>query len=148
MGWFSQDKEVAQAVAAQLEKLGVKTNMRAGARLAFWDYYVNGRSDGLFLLGCGNQIGTFEYCARLHFHSKFRGMYYNTPELDSLLDKVSAALAPEDRAKAASAGQQVLVDEAPVIVGYEDLQIFAHKKALRWQGFPHERIDMREARWE
>ncbi|MBI3979996.1 MAG: hypothetical protein HY331_17625 [Chloroflexi bacterium] len=148
VGWFTQDKEVAQAVAAQLEKIGVRTQMLAVARATFWDKFLNKRVEGFYLLGCGNVQLTFEYCTRLHFHSKWRGIYYNTPRMDAILDKVALTMNPEERKKVAQETQRLIQEEAPFIFGYEDEQIFAHKKALRWKGRVDERMSVREASWE
>lgn len=163
IGYYNQDKEVAQAVAADLAKVGVRAQY-VGAELTIhftkllgdatlpMPTGARGRASsvqGLYLHGCSNTTGgDFDLCNQLYFNSKVRAIYYNTPQVDALLDQEARELDSDARLRDARAVLKVLQEEAPWIFAYDDALLLGSKKGLNFTPRPDDFIDLYAASWQ
>jgi peptide/nickel transport system substrate-binding protein len=162
IGRYIADKEVAEAVIGQLARVGVRVKYNGAEFNTFFTRYLSDASlpmgdgvrakaspvQGFYMFGCANFVGgDFEFCNRLHFHSKQRGIYYNTPRVDQILDEISTELNREVRLQKAAEAQKIIQEEAPWIFTYDDAALFGIKKGLTWTPRPDEFIDVYSAHW-
>lgn len=131
VGRYKQDKEVGQAVAGYLKDVGVTSDLRQTDFTTFFSRVLAKNIAGVFLLGCVSVGGgDFDLCNRLWFHSKVRGFYYSTPQVDALLDAEASTLDPVQRLTKLQALMGVIQSEAPWIFGYDEAVIVANRKGL------------------
>jgi peptide/nickel transport system substrate-binding protein len=129
VGRYVRDREVAEAVAGYLNEVGITTQMNLNEWGTFWSRFLGLEIPGFYLLGCGGS-SDFDLCNRLHFHSQVRGIYYNSPEVDALLDDESTTMDPEERLEKIYALLAKIQDEAPWIFGYDSPVIVANRTGL------------------
>jgi peptide/nickel transport system substrate-binding protein len=143
------DKEVSTAIAAMLEKnLGIKSQMFIVDWPTYFDKYVNKKVEGLFFFSCGNLIADADLCLQLNLHSKARGIYYNSPNLDNLMDEQARTVDPILRFEKLKQVQKAVQDEAPMIFGYDEGQAFAWRKGLTWAPRADEWLYFYGAEWK
>nr|MBA2596583.1 hypothetical protein [Chloroflexia bacterium] len=163
IGRYNADKEIAETIAGQLARVGVKVVKYNGNEFnTFFTRYLSDAKlpmdtgerarasvvTGLYMFGCQNFVGgDFEFCNRLHFYSKQRGIYYNSPQLDQLLESISSELDRGTRLKLAADAQKLVQDEAPWIFAYDEAALFGAKKGLVWTPRPDDFIDAYTASW-
>ena len=94
-GRYLQDKQVAEAIVGQLEKVGIKADLETTE----WSTYVQGivgRKYELFLLSQGGvQVGP---AAQTNWSSKIKGIAwqgYENPKVDDLIDKAAKTVDAE-----------------------------------------------------
>lgn len=145
-GRYARDKEVSEAVAGYLSNIGVKTKMNLQEFNTFFSRFLAKELTGFYLLGCDNTVGgDFDLCNRLHFHSKVRGIYYNTPKVDALLDEEASIVDRAEREKKLKALLAVIQEEAPWIFAFDNAKLDAHRKSLKMVMRPElgiERVDL------
>jgi peptide/nickel transport system substrate-binding protein len=143
------DKEVTTAVAAMLEKnLGIRSQMFIVEWPTYFDKYVNKQVEGLFFFSCGNLIADADLCLQLNLHSKVRGIYYNSPRLDALMEEQARTVDPGLRFQRLKEVQKAVQDEAPLIFGYDEGQAFAWRKGLKWSPRADEWLYFYGAEWQ
>ena len=145
-GFLLSDKEAAQVIADDLAKAGIKTDFNAAAWGTFWPTWV-GTETQIAYVTCGNVYYSANFCHRLHFHSGFRGIYYNHPELDAMFDNFDEQSDVAAQREAMHGIQQWVNRELPYIPLYDLGQVFGVNSDLKWQPFADERYYMHEASW-
>jgi peptide/nickel transport system substrate-binding protein len=145
-GWFFLDKETGQVVVEQLGKVGIKAEFWSAEIGTFWDKWVN-KGSALAYMACGNVRGDMPFCYRLHYHSQARGIYYNSPEVEALIDGVYSASDPAEQKRLAFELQQFVHDNVPYIPLYQANQIFGVNSDLNWEPDPDERYYFHKASW-
>ncbi len=146
-GWFFLDKETGQVVVEQLGKVGIKAEFWSAEIGTFWDKWVN-KGSALAYMACGNVRGDMPFCYRLHYHSQARGIYYNSPEVEALIDGVYSASDPAEQKRLAFELQQFVHDNVPYIPLYQANQIFGVDADLNWEPDPDERYYFHKASWK
>ena len=127
-GRYLKDKEVAEAVAGQLQKIGV----RAQAAVHEWGSYVNKWPDGLapmFMLGWA---GTWDADGILYplLRSGQRFARWANPEFDRLIDAARNTLDQGERAKLYSQASRVAHDDAPWLFLFHGMDIYGVNRAV------------------
>ena len=150
VGWFLNDKQVAQAVAGYLEAVGVKSKLSLTDRGVFWSQYLNKEAKGLYYLSCGTGLTMVNpQCIFQHYHTKGRPLYYNSSAMDAKIDAVNSAVDPAERARLNNELQAFIKDEAPFIFGYDEGLLFAQNKDLNWEnGYVDELVFVNKASWK
>ena len=131
-GRYLLDREVGEAVAGQLAKVGIKTNLQIQEWGAFYDKYLGLKDKGLFLLGVGKDIypdGHFF----TYYHSKGRGFYFQDPEVDGLIDKSLSTLDENTRLDAFKQLQKMLLDKAHWAYLYQQMDIYGARNRLQFE---------------
>ena len=160
VGRYNQDKEVAQAVIADLAKVGIRATYTGAEFQAFFTKFLadaklpmdkgeRGRASaltGLFLLGCNGPADP-DLCNSVHFDSKVRGIYYNSPKVDALLVQQRSNTDPQARLLQLQELSKLAQEEAPWIFAYEDASIYGHKAGLKITARPDEFVDVYALSW-
>jgi peptide/nickel transport system substrate-binding protein len=145
-GMLLNDKQAAEAYANQLAEVGIKTDFWAPEWGTFWTKWLAKESE-ISYMTCGNIRYSAVFCHNRHFNSMSRGIYYNSPEMDDLLNAALAASDPADQKAAMWAVQAFVNENVPYIPTFELDQIFAVNKDLKWVPDADERIYLHKAEW-
>jgi peptide/nickel transport system substrate-binding protein len=145
-GRYLQDKEIAEAMAGQLAKVGVKARVVAHE----WGLYVSKMTayqlGALSLWGWGNWAldADNSFWPRLRTAVNFPKVTsteaYSNPELDKILDEARGILDQERRLQLYRQAQQIILDEAPYIFLYQLKDLYGVSKRVIWQPRPDEMI--------
>jgi len=158
VGRYSMDVSVASAVAADLLKVGVKAEIK----MMDWDTYIpfilrdkEVAEHQLYVLGWGTVTGDADYSLYPLFHSgewPKRGMnasFFKNETLDQLLDAARSTANPEERKKLYKEAMRMIVDDAPWIFLYSEIQIAGVRANVKDIIFhPTERVIAKQARIE
>jgi len=150
-GRYAFDKQVAEAVQAYINDIGIKVELRTYD----WPTYhamtrkpVEENETELFLLGWRNPIldPDILYMAALHSRAWApRGMntaFYKNPEFDRLIEKARISQSPAERKELYKKVSMVLWDEAPLLFLYEPQYTIAHRKNVKGiEVFPMEKFN-------
>lgn len=145
-GFLLNDKQAAEAFVNQLAEVGIESEFWAPEWGSFWGKWLS-KEANLAYMTCGNIVYSAVFCHNLHFNSARRGIYYNSPELDDLLNAALAASESEEQRKAMWAVQEFVNENVPYIPTFELDQIFAARKSLKWKPNADERVYLHKAEW-
>lgn len=138
VGRIPYDKEVGEALAGELEKVGLKINLKfvdiGGASQALWE---NPDLKGFHHItwGAGTMDGDYaigEYWRSDSFFAQ-KGHHYANPEFDSIIAEAKYELDPDKREKLYWRAEQIIYDDAVAIWGYAVQLIFGMSKQLQWE---------------
>jgi peptide/nickel transport system substrate-binding protein len=144
---YVKGKEVVEAVAGQLAQVSVNVDIRLTEFAEFFRRWLRKEVPGLYLLGFGS-AGDVPDCDSMmggHFHSPRRGLYYNSPGLDALIERESSSVNPDVRKTTFREIQLMMKDEAPWIFLYDQIVNYGINKRIRWLPRFDERLWMYDA---
>jgi peptide/nickel transport system substrate-binding protein len=141
-GRYVRDKEVAEAIAGQLTKAGVRTTLRVHE----WGTYLNNmvyvhKAGPAYLIGWGGG-GTYdaEYVYFPLFRSgQIQSNYYN-PDFDGLLDEAQRTMDAGRRRDLYLRINKLLVDDAAAMPLYQQVDLYGATKRIVWKARGDERI--------
>jgi peptide/nickel transport system substrate-binding protein len=123
-GRYLQDKQVAEAIVGQLEKVGIRAELEA----VEWSTYVQGivgRKYELFLLSQGGlQVGP---AVQTNWSSKIKGIAwqgYTNPTVDELIDTAAKQVDPQKRMATYEQLMRTAWDDSPWIFLYHQQDIY------------------------
>ncbi|MBV8716077.1 MAG: ABC transporter substrate-binding protein [Chloroflexi bacterium] len=132
-GRYLQDKQVAEAIAGQLEKVGIKADLET----VEWSTYVQGivgRKYELFLLSQGGlQVGP---AVQTNWSSRIKGIAwqgYTNPAVDDLIDTAAKQVDVQQRVATYEQLMRAVWDDSPWIFLYHQQDIYG--VGSRVQGF-------------
>ena len=139
-GRYLKDKEVVEAIAGDLRKVGIIVSMKVHE----WGTYMNklyGRNLGpAYLLGWGGL--TFD--ADGTFYPLFRTgqalSNFSNERLDSLLDQARVTMDRQKRQKLYAEASKAIKDEVPCAFVYQQMDIYGISERLNWKPRPDERL--------
>lgn len=162
VGRYNQDKEVSLAIIADLAKVGVRVQYTGEEytiffpRLYAFDPDCKSSADGcnakkstirgLWFFGCNGPADP-DLCQQIHLSSLRRGIYYNTPRTDAMLDEQRTTIDPKARALILKEHNALMREEAPWIFSYDDATIYGHKQGLNFVPRPDEFLDVSAMSW-
>jgi peptide/nickel transport system substrate-binding protein len=123
-GRYLQDKQVAEAIAGQLAKVGIKADLET----IEWSSYVQGivgRKYELFLLSQGGlQVGP---AVQTNWSSRIKGIAwqgYSNPQVDDLIDKGAKTVDAQQRTAIYEQLMRLVWDDSPWIYLYHQQDIY------------------------
>ncbi len=144
-GRYPMDKEAAQAVAAQLGKIGVKVQVRYNEWGTHLDKIVNRKTGDMFFLGWGPNMdaaNTIEYL----FAEKSTYSSYGDPKVEAKIATVSKTIDPTKRQALYDEIQQDILEESPWIFLWQQHDIYGVSNGVDWKPRPDEFLWMGEAK--
>jgi peptide/nickel transport system substrate-binding protein len=141
-GRYVRDKEVAEAIAGQLTKAGIRTTLRVHE----WGNYLNNmvyvhKAGPAHLIGWGSG-GTYDAEA-VYFpllrSGQIQSNYYN-PDFDGMIDEAQATMDPGRRRELYRRINRLLVDDAAAMPLYQQIDLYGATKRLVWKARGDERI--------
>lgn len=130
--YMSQIQEQAEAIAADLAKVGIKVQLDPLERAVMWENY-KGKKLQMFLYWWDDAPEPDRYVYSL-FHSTSRPYYYKNATVDELLDKGRTVLDREKRAQVYTELDKILYDDAPWLYLYVVPEVFGVANNVDYQG--------------
>ena len=145
-GRYPLDKDVSLAIAAQLQRLGIKTNVVVNEWGTHLDKIKNRNTGDMFFLGWGPALagqGTIEplFKAEATYSS-----YGNNKIIDEKIAKAVTLVDAKARAAAYADLQKVVHDEAPWVFLWQQHDIYGVASHIDWSPRADEKVWMYDAR--
>jgi peptide/nickel transport system substrate-binding protein len=140
-GRYLKDKEVAEAVAGQLTKAGIRTTVRTHE----WGTYLNQMiyvhaAGPVSLIGWGNTTWDADGTLTPLFRTGKILSNYHNPQFDSLLDEAATTVDPTARQALYTKALQIFLDDAPAIPLYQQMDIYGVAKRVKFQALSSEQL--------
>jgi len=145
-GRYPLDKDVSLAIAAQLQKLGITTNVVVNEWGTHLDKIKNRNTGDMFFLGWGPALhgqGTIEplFKADATYSS-----YGNNKVLDDKIARAVTLVDTKARAAAYADLQRAVHDEAPWVFLWQQHDLYGVAQSVEWTPRADEKVWMYEAR--
>lgn len=139
--------DVAQAIAEQLSKVGIKCNVVQEEPNQQRTKLTSGQVAPLYVNGIGGPYANLDLIAKLGFSTGERYSSYSNPAFDALREKAITTTDEATRLKLDSELQQMVKDEAPAIFLWQQQVLYAYnsKKVINWKPRVDEMIVVIEA---
>ena len=133
-GRYVRDKEVAEAVAGQLAKAGIKTSVRTYDFVTFVNNLTYLHKAGpVFLLGWGHPTADADFIYRPLFRSgSLLANSYN-PEFDRLVDEARITMDEGKRLDLYHRLNRIWLEDAVAAPLYQQIDLYGLNKRLVWQ---------------
>jgi peptide/nickel transport system substrate-binding protein len=145
-GRYPLDKDVSLAIASQLGKLGIKTNVVVNEWGTHLDKIKNRNTGDLFFLGWGPALhgqGTIE---PLFLANQTYASYGNNKVIDDKIARAITLVEPKARAAAYAELCQLIRDEAPWVFLWQQHDLYGVAAHVDWSPRPDEKVWMYDAR--
>lgn len=123
-GRYLRDREIASAVQAYLEAIGLKVRVEVMEWAAYISRVTTQRDFDLFLLGWSTVTLDADYGLYSLFRTgaPFNRMFYSNPDVDAFLDRAREVADPVLRQQYYVLAQQLIWKDAPwIFLHYEDI---------------------------
>ncbi|HEV8144477.1 MAG TPA: ABC transporter substrate-binding protein, partial [Methylomirabilota bacterium] len=145
-GRYPLDKDVSLAIAAQLQRLGIKTNVVVNEWGTHLDKIKNRNTGEMFFLGWGPALwgqGTIEplFKAEATYSS-----YGNNKVIDEKIAKAVTLVDSKARAAAYADLQKTVHDEAPWVFLWQQHDLYGVASHVEWTPRADEKVWMYDAR--
>jgi len=139
-GRYPMDAQIAEAVAGQLKKVGIKVELRKWEWAAFIQNTRKKPEEAkyeMFLLGWAPSTGDADWGMRPLFHSGqwtpggSNRFYYKNPEVDKYIEAGMRISDPQERKAAYRNAQEALVNDAPWLMLHEMVQSVGVREGLQ-----------------
>ncbi|MBI2152322.1 MAG: ABC transporter substrate-binding protein [Candidatus Rokubacteria bacterium] len=140
-GRYVRDKEVAEALAGQLTKAGIRTQLKTHE----WGSYLNGmvyihKAGPVWLIGWG----TTSYDAETVYVPLFRSgkilsNFFN-PDFDRMVDEAQTIMDPKKRLEQYHRLNRLWIEDAAAMPLYQQLDLYGVAKRMAWKARGDERL--------
>jgi peptide/nickel transport system substrate-binding protein len=146
-GRYIKDKEIAQAIQQDLQRLGVQIDLR----VLDWSLYagdmLNKRNpDDIFFLGLGSPFDGQQELNYIHKDFSLNSTYWQNPEYHQLFDQLKATLDDAKRQDLMNRMWAIAYDDPPWIYVWHQVDFYGVSKRITWDARADERIRMTEAK--
>lgn len=151
-GRYIKDKEIAQAVAQDLEKAGIKVDLK----VLEWSVYAGneltkaagGPPSGLYFVGLGAPVNGQDEAFFFHPDYQLNFTDWKNSDYVGLFDKLKVELDEQKFQGHINEMNKILWDEVPWIGIWNQVDYYGASRKLVWDARPDERIVMWEASWK
>jgi peptide/nickel transport system substrate-binding protein len=151
-GRYIKDKEIAQALAQDLEKAGLKIDLK----ILEWSVYAGkeltkaggGPPAGLYFVGLGAPVNGQDEAFFFHKDYQLNFTDWKHDEYHALFDKLKVEMDEKKFQEIINQMNKILWDEVPWIGIYNQVDLYGVSKKLVWEARADERIAMFEAKWK
>ncbi|MGQ0571235.1 MAG: ABC transporter substrate-binding protein [Armatimonadota bacterium] len=144
IGRYLKDKEVAEAIAAQLAQVGMRSNLQ-GMDIGSLVQRIHTQTlSGLHFFSYAPLIFDTDYILRVQFHSKGLNQYAWDERTDRLVEAGSAIADPQRRHEIYAEWERYIVNElVPHAFLYWQSLIYGVSNKIEWQPRADEVVDIR-----
>jgi peptide/nickel transport system substrate-binding protein len=143
-GRYTKDREVAQAIAGQLAKVGIKTRFHTPEWGIFNDLHRAGKCPICFR-GRGTVVDPDDFFNEYFETGVSKRLSYSNANFDRLLQQQRQIFDPEKRAPVLQAAMKILLEDAPIVPLYNPVDIYAAKRRLVWKPSAKDYINVADA---
>jgi peptide/nickel transport system substrate-binding protein len=138
-GRYPRDRESAQAIGAQLAKVGIKANVITPEWSVFWPNVIAGKYN-MFMYGSFNlsdvDLSLSPFLARTG---------YSNPEAVRLIDEQRQELNPEKRSRLIQRLMKIIHEDAPCIPLWHNQMLYGVRDKVVWKPNPSEDVMLHAA---
>jgi peptide/nickel transport system substrate-binding protein len=140
-GRYVRDKEVAEAVAGQLTKAGIKTNLRTFEFVSYLNNMVYVHKAGpVWLIGWGQPTMDAEGIYVPLFRSGSLLANYSNPDLDAMVDEAQRTMDEKKRLDLYHRINKLWIEDAAAVPLYQQIDLYGASKRLNWKARSDELI--------
>ena len=140
-GRYVRDKEVAEAVAGQLTKAGIRTTLRTFEFVSYLNNMVYVHKAGpMWLIGWGQPTMDAEGIYVPLFHSGSLLSNYHNADLDGMVDEAQATMDEKKRLDLYHRINKLWVADAAAVPLYQQLDLYGASKRINWKARSDELI--------
>ena len=151
-GRYIKDRDIAQAVAQDLDKVGIKVDLK----ILEWSVYAGneltkasgGPPSGLYFVGLGAPVNGQDEAFFFHKDYQLNFTDWKNDEYHALYDRLKVELDEKKFQEIINQMNKILWDEVPWIGIWNQVDFYGASKRLAWDARPDERIVMFEAGWK
>ena len=141
-----KDKEVAEAISGQLNKIGIRTNMEGSDIGTLVQRIHTQKLSGMHFFSMAPLIMDPDYLFKTHFYSKGLNQYAWTARTDSDIEKAITSVNSNERDSIYKGLDEYLTNEhVPWIYMYQQNLVYGVNSKLNWSPRSDEIIDLRKA---
>src|SRR5438128_3900066 len=145
-GRYPLDKDVSLAIAAQLQRLGIKANVVVNEWGTHLDKIKNRNTGELFFLGWGPALHGQGTMQPLFLADQTYSSYGNNKIIDDKIARAQTLLDPKARADAYAELQKLVHDEAPWVFLWQQHDLYGVAQTIEWTPRADEKVWMYEAK--
>ncbi|MBM3217835.1 MAG: hypothetical protein FJZ38_03995 [Candidatus Rokubacteria bacterium] len=145
-GRYPLDKDVSLAIAAQLQRLGVKTNVVVNEWGTHLDKIKNRNTGDLFFLGWGPALWGQGTMQPLFRGDQTYASYGNNKVVDDKIARAVTLIDPKARADAYAELQKLIRDEAAWVFLWQQHDLYGVASHIEWSPRADEKVWMYEAK--
>jgi peptide/nickel transport system substrate-binding protein len=131
-GVYVKDREIAEAVAGQLEAVGVKANILVGEPTKLIGDWGAASFDGVVLGPWGTAADPDGMLGTQYYKQKG----YLDSQLDTLIEKTRSTVDPAGRTQALKDANKYIHEQALNLEIHSQSEFWAKRKAIQWEPFP------------
>jgi peptide/nickel transport system substrate-binding protein len=140
-GRYVRDKEVAEAVAGQLTKAGIKTQLRTHEFVSYLNTMVYVHKPGpVWLIGWGTPTVDAETVYGPLFRTGSNLGNYHNADFDGMVDQAQSQMDEKQRLAIYHRINKLWVDDVPAIPLYQQMDLYGASKRLTWKARSDELI--------
>jgi peptide/nickel transport system substrate-binding protein len=145
-GRYPLDKDVSLAIAAQLQRFGIKTNVVVNEWGTHLDKIKNRKTGDMFFLGWGPALHGQGTMPPLFLADQTYSSYGNNPVLNDKIARVQTLLDPKARAEGYAELQRLVHDEAPWVFLWQQHDLYGVAQRVDWAPRADEKMWMYDAK--
>ncbi|MBW2031142.1 MAG: hypothetical protein JRJ31_18945 [Deltaproteobacteria bacterium] len=143
-GRYPKDRELAQAIAGQLAKVGIRARVITPEWSIFWSSVRKGKYS-MFYFGGFNHVDP-DIFLKLYFRTGFSPRIgYSNPEVDKLIDTQGSEFDQEKRNKLVQRVIRMIIEDVPTILLYHHEKLFGVRENVVWKPTPEETVNVQQA---
>jgi len=131
VGRYIRDRQVAEAIADMLSKIGIKTSVKVYEWAAYMEAYESRQLEPLYLIGWGNTMYDADGVLVPLFSSGAHNSSYANPELDRLLNAARFEMDPEKRQALYRQSLLLIHDDVPGVFLYQQTENYGVSRNVR-----------------
>ncbi|HEV2358434.1 MAG TPA: ABC transporter substrate-binding protein [bacterium] len=143
-GRYPLDKEVSEAIAAQLGKLGITVHVQVNEWRSHLDKIINRKAGDMFFLGWGPDLEPSGTVGQL-FVGSLTYSSFGDPRIEDMIHKAEVTVEPKANAAAFRKVQEALVPLAPWVPLWQQHDLYGVANWIAWRPRPDEKVWMWEA---
>ncbi len=143
-GRYTKDREVAQAIAGQLAKVGIKARLHTPEWGIFNDLHRAGKCPICFR-GRGTVVDPDDFFNEYFETGVSKRLSYSNPKFDRLLQQQRQIFDADKREPVLQAAIKILLEDAPIVPLYNPIDIYGAKRRLIWKPSPKDYINVADA---
>ena len=146
-GRYLMDRQLGEAIQAQLAQVGIKAKIEApewGAFVAITDQ----KKAPMFIMGKGSPTGDLDFTLTLTAmtNGRMNAFALSNPEIDKLILEQRGAVEPDRRRELLARAQDLIFEDVPAVVLFYEDQIFATRATVHDVAiYPNEFVDFSRA---
>jgi len=145
-GRYPLDKDVSLAIAAQLQRVGIKTNVVVNEWGTHLDKIKNRNTGDMFFLGWGPALTGQNTIQPLFRADQTYASYGNNKVIDEKVARAVTLMDPKGRADAYAELQRLIHDEAPWVFLWQQHDLYGVASHVEWTPRADEKVWMYDAK--